>query len=114
MFRPALLIINLNVQEGEDMWDDDCSVSESSSICGPHRPNTHIREFNNPHYNDGDSGSNPDGRYLRIFACRVHSLIIMIFFGGTASDPIISKLFFLVQKTLKITARKFDVLTMGT
>ncbi|RZB74121.1 kinesin-like protein KIN-7E isoform X1 [Glycine soja] len=49
-------------KEGEDIWEDDCSVSESSSICGPHRPNTHIREFNNPHYNDGDS--DPDA-----FAC---------------------------------------------
>ncbi|KOM50949.1 hypothetical protein LR48_Vigan08g177600 [Vigna angularis] len=52
----------ISEKEGEDIWDDDCSVSESSSICGPHRPNTHIREFNNPRYNDGDSGSNPDGR----------------------------------------------------
>ncbi|RDX90579.1 Kinesin-like protein KIN-7E, partial [Mucuna pruriens] len=51
---------HLNLQEGEDVWEDDCSVSESSSICGPRRPNTHIREFNNPHYNDEDSGSNPD------------------------------------------------------
>nr|KYP68278.1 Centromere-associated protein E [Cajanus cajan] len=49
----------LNLQEGEDIWEDDCSVSESSSICGPHRPETHIREFNNPHYNE-DSGSNLD------------------------------------------------------
>ena len=57
---------HLNLQEGEDIWEDDCSVSESSSICGPHRPNTHIREFNNPHYNDGDS--DPDGRSLHIYA----------------------------------------------
>ncbi|KAL2591839.1 hypothetical protein AAZV13_12G033600 [Glycine max] len=47
-------------KEGEDIWEDDCSVSESSSICGPHRPNTHIREFNNPHYNDGDSDPDED------------------------------------------------------
>ncbi|CAJ1933637.1 unnamed protein product [Sphenostylis stenocarpa] len=47
-------------KEGEDIWEDDCSVSESSSICGPHHPNTNIREFNNPHYNDGDSESIPD------------------------------------------------------
>ncbi|XP_027191545.1 kinesin-like protein KIN-7E isoform X2 [Cicer arietinum] len=44
-------------KEGEDIWEDDCSVSESSSICGP---NIRIREFNNPHYNGGDSGSNQD------------------------------------------------------
>ncbi|KAG4979470.1 hypothetical protein JHK84_033056 [Glycine max] len=62
---------HLNLQEGEDIWEDDCSVSESSSICGPHRPNTHIREFNNPHYNDGDS--DPDDPAIIIhslaFAC---------------------------------------------
>ncbi|KAL2329019.1 hypothetical protein Fmac_022446 [Flemingia macrophylla] len=59
-------------KEGEDMWEDDCSVSESSSICGPHRPDTHIREFNNPHYNDGDSGSNLDDPIIihcLTFAC---------------------------------------------
>ncbi|WJX45262.1 hypothetical protein P8452_32156 [Trifolium repens] len=44
-------------KEEEDTWDDDCSVSESSSICGP---NIHIRDFNNPHYNGGESGSNED------------------------------------------------------
>ncbi|CAJ2679387.1 unnamed protein product [Trifolium pratense] len=45
-------------KEEEDAWDDDCSVSsESSSICGP---NVRIREFNNPHYNGGGSGSNED------------------------------------------------------
>lgn len=52
------LIIILIWQE-EDIWEDDCSVSESSSICGP---NTRIREFNNPHYNGGDSGSYEDGK----------------------------------------------------
>lgn len=41
----------------EDLWEDDCSVSESSSICGP---NIRIREFNNPQYNSGDSGSIQD------------------------------------------------------
>ncbi|XP_027353683.1 kinesin-like protein KIN-7E isoform X2 [Abrus precatorius] len=46
--------------EGEDIWEDDCSVSEGSSICGTHRPDTRIKEFNNPHFNDGDSGSNLD------------------------------------------------------
>lgn len=89
LFSLALLIINLNLQEGEDIWEDDCSVSESSSICGPHHPNTH-REFNNPHYIDGDSGSNPEGRSLHIYACCVNNLIIkIIFFGGTASDSVI-------------------------
>ncbi|WJX51344.1 hypothetical protein P8452_37549 [Trifolium repens] len=44
-------------KEEEDTWDDDCSVSESSSICGP---NVRIRDFNNPHYNGGESGSNED------------------------------------------------------
>lgn len=55
------------------------------------------------------------GSCMHIYACSVHSLIIMMrFFGGTASDPIICYLFLVVQKTLKITARKFDVLTMGS
>jgi len=46
----------------------------------------YIIEFINPHYNEGDSGSNPDGRSLHIYACSVNSLIIkIIFFGGTAS-----------------------------
>ncbi|KAL2988886.1 hypothetical protein AAZX31_11G108900 [Glycine max] len=57
-------------KEGEDIWEDDCSVSESSSICGPHRPNTHIREFNNPHYNDEDSDpDDPIIIHLLAFAC---------------------------------------------
>lgn len=56
-----MLIIILIWQEGEDLWEDDCSVSESSSICGP---NISIREFNNPHYSGGDSGSNQDGKVL--------------------------------------------------
>lgn len=59
---------HLNLQEGEDIWEDDCSVSESSSIYGSHRPNTHIREFKNPHYNDGDSGSNLDGKSFHLSA----------------------------------------------
>ncbi|KAJ1440926.1 P-loop containing nucleoside triphosphate hydrolase [Sesbania bispinosa] len=47
-------------KEGEDVWEDDSSVSESSSIYSAHRPQIGIREFNNPHYNNGDSGSNLD------------------------------------------------------
>ncbi|XP_061340546.1 kinesin-like protein KIN-7E isoform X2 [Gastrolobium bilobum] len=47
-------------KEGEDIWEDDYSASESSSIYGPHHPDMRIREFKNPHYIDGDSGSNPD------------------------------------------------------
>lgn len=66
VFVYASINNHLNLQEGEDIWEDDCSVSESSSICGPHHPDTHIREFNNPHFNDEDSGSNPDGRSLHI------------------------------------------------
>ncbi|KAH1141436.1 hypothetical protein AAZX31_12G035600 [Glycine max] len=56
-------------KEGEDIWEDDCSVSESSSICGPHRPNTHIREFNNPHYNDGDSDPDDPDDYCKEVRC---------------------------------------------
>ncbi|KAJ1386319.1 P-loop containing nucleoside triphosphate hydrolase [Sesbania bispinosa] len=44
-------------KERVDTWEDDDSVSESSSI---YRPAPHIKEFNNPHYNNEDSGSNPD------------------------------------------------------
>lgn len=42
----------------EDMWDDDCSVSESSSVADPNYLNGGVRKFSNPHYCDGDSGSN--------------------------------------------------------
>ncbi|KAK7264232.1 hypothetical protein RJT34_31838 [Clitoria ternatea] len=46
-------------KEGDGILEE-CSVSESSSIDGPHHSDIRIREFNNPHYNDGDSGSNAD------------------------------------------------------
>lgn len=46
-----------NLQERVDTWEDDSSVSESSSI---YRPDLRFKEFNNPHYNDEDSRSNPD------------------------------------------------------
>ncbi|KAF5443852.1 hypothetical protein F2P56_036377 [Juglans regia] len=42
---------------GEDMWDDDCSVSESS-VADLGYPNVGVRKFENPHYDDGDG----DGR----------------------------------------------------
>ncbi|KAI4300075.1 hypothetical protein L6164_033492 [Bauhinia variegata] len=41
-------------KEGDDTWEDDYSVSESSSISVPHHHDARIRNFNNPHYNDGD------------------------------------------------------------
>jgi centromeric protein E len=44
----------------EDLSDDDCSVSESSSVAGSYYPNGGTRKFNNPHYYDGDSRSNPE------------------------------------------------------
>lgn len=56
------------MQEGKDMWEDDYSVSESSSISGSHRSDVHIKEFNNPHYNDGDRGSNPEGKSFHLSA----------------------------------------------
>ncbi|XP_027356090.1 kinesin-like protein KIN-7E [Abrus precatorius] len=50
-----------NVQKSKrervDTWEDDDSISESSSI---YRPDSRNREFNNPHYNNEDSESNPD------------------------------------------------------
>jgi centromeric protein E len=42
-----------------DLSDDDCSVSDSSSVAGSYYPNGGARKFNNPHYYDGDSRSNP-------------------------------------------------------
>ncbi|XP_041014818.1 kinesin-like protein KIN-7E isoform X2 [Juglans microcarpa x Juglans regia] len=44
---------------GEDMWDDDCSVSESS-VTDLGYPNVGVRKFENPHYDDGDGDG--DGR----------------------------------------------------
>lgn len=38
------------MQEGEDTWEDDSSMSELSSTYGPHRPDVGTREFNNPHF----------------------------------------------------------------
>lgn len=46
--------------QAEDMWDDDCSVSESSSVADANYPNGGVRKFNNPHYFDGDSRSNSE------------------------------------------------------
>ena len=46
--------------QAEDMWDDDCSVSESSSVADPNYPNGGVRKFNNPHYFDRDSRSNSE------------------------------------------------------
>ncbi|XP_057456498.1 kinesin-like protein KIN-7E [Lotus japonicus] len=53
--------------EGEDAWEDDSSVSESSSIYSSRQgPDRRIREFNNPHYNHGDS--DPD-EYCKEVRC---------------------------------------------
>lgn len=49
--------------EGDDNWEDDCIASESSSISSPHHLDVGIREFNNPHYNNGYCGSNPEEPY---------------------------------------------------
>lgn len=70
------LIIILISQEGEDAWEDDSSVSESSSIYSSRQgPDRRIREFNNPHYNDGDSGKS-----FHLSYTVVNSLInIMVF-----------------------------------
>lgn len=72
VFVPPCINNHLGWQEGEDIWEDDCSVSESSSICGP---NIRIREFNNPHYNGGDSGSNQDGKSFHLPTCIIKGLI---------------------------------------
>ncbi|XP_054777644.1 kinesin-like protein KIN-7E isoform X2 [Prosopis cineraria] len=48
-----------STKEADDAWEDDCSVSESSSIYGPRQDLRH-REFNNPHFNDGYNGSKPE------------------------------------------------------
>ncbi|XP_015951945.1 kinesin-like protein KIN-7E [Arachis duranensis] len=50
-------------KDGEDNWDDDHSVSESSSICGPHRPDRRMREFDNPHFDDGDDTGSSHEEY---------------------------------------------------
>jgi len=82
---------------------------QSYQAFGPHHPKTHIIELNNPHYYDGDSGSNPDGRSLLIYACSVNSLIIkIIFFGGTASDSVIIHLL----ATFACTEDTKDVLSL--
>ncbi|KAB1224551.1 Kinesin-like protein NACK1 [Morella rubra] len=46
-----------------DMWDDDCSVSESS-VADHNYQNEGVKRFNNPHYYDGDSRSNPEEHAL--------------------------------------------------
>ncbi|TKY67629.1 Kinesin protein NACK1 [Spatholobus suberectus] len=79
-------------KEGEDIWEDDCSVSESLSICGLHHPDTRIREFNNPHYKDGDSGSNPDedpDDYCKDVRCVDNGELALPIFGeesGTSQE----------------------------
>lgn len=69
---PSIILIIILIWQEEEIWEDDSSVSESSSICGP---NTRIREFNNPHYNGGDSGSYRDGKSFHFRACIVNKLI---------------------------------------
>lgn len=49
-------------QEG-DAWEDEASVSESSSVADHPHPNG-IRKFNNPHYDDRDSESSPAEPHL--------------------------------------------------
>ncbi|XP_054786621.1 kinesin-like protein KIN-7E isoform X2 [Prosopis cineraria] len=59
--------------EGEDTWEDDCSVRESLSISTPHHPDARVREFNNPHYDNGDCGSNPEQPYHQSEGTEDHS-----------------------------------------
>ncbi|KAK4258557.1 hypothetical protein QN277_004996 [Acacia crassicarpa] len=56
-----------STKEVDDAWEDDCSVSESSSIYGPHH-DSRFRDFNNPHFNDGHNGGNPD-EYCKEVQC---------------------------------------------
>ena len=51
-----------------DMWDDDCSVSESESpsVADPNYSNGGVRKFNNPHYFDIDSVSNSEDPYCQL------------------------------------------------
>lgn len=53
-----------------DMWDDDCSVSESESqspsVADPNYSNGGVRKFNNPHYFDVDSVSNSEDPYCQL------------------------------------------------
>ncbi|XP_028765660.1 kinesin-like protein KIN-7E [Neltuma alba] len=49
-----------SAKEVDDTWEDECSVSESSSIYGPHH-DLRFREFSNPHFNEGYNGINPEG-----------------------------------------------------
>ncbi|KAG2703257.1 hypothetical protein I3760_06G130500 [Carya illinoinensis] len=49
------------LSHGEDMSDDDCSVSESS-VADHGYPNVGVRKFENPHYDDGDGDGDGDGR----------------------------------------------------
>ena len=51
------------IWQGEDTREDDCSVSDSSSIPDSHRYDLRIKEFDNPHYNDGECGSNSKEAY---------------------------------------------------
>lgn len=62
------IINHFNLQEREDTWEDDNSVSESSSIYHPDHSDGRIRAFNNPHYSDEYSGSNPDGKLFHLSA----------------------------------------------
>nr|KYP64936.1 Centromere-associated protein E [Cajanus cajan] len=54
-----------NMQEMTDTWEDDDSISESSSI---YRSDLRITEFNNPNYNNEDSESSPDSKLFPPFA----------------------------------------------
>ncbi|CAJ1973031.1 unnamed protein product [Sphenostylis stenocarpa] len=57
-------------KERMDAWEDDDSISESSSI---YPSDLRIREFNNPHYNNETSESSPDSKLFLPFVNRKFS-----------------------------------------
>ena len=57
-----------------DTWEDDDSISESSST---YPSDLRIREFNNPHYNNENSESSPDSK-LFLFPLSIVSRLLEI------------------------------------
>ncbi|PON99903.1 Kinesin-like protein [Trema orientale] len=46
------------LQTGEDTWEDEASLSDSSNVADP--SSNHVRRYRNPHYDDVDSESSPE------------------------------------------------------
>ena len=59
-----------------DTWEDDDSISESSST---YPSDLRIREFNNPHYNNENSESSPDSKFFLFFPLPVVSRLIEVY-----------------------------------